>query len=546
MKRFEHIKRPAIGLFQPAASKGQPSGLNGLEALRRIDQPLFLARHDDAVVIQAGMNFSAAEPPGAVRPFEGIVAPCLLERLGDPSFCRDHGIRYPLVGGSMAKGISSVALARALGNEGMLGFFGAAGLLPRDVETAIDQFETDGGNYAYGFNLIHSPNEPQLENTLVDLYLRRGIRLVEASAFLALTLPLVRYRTHGIHRDENDQIVTPNQIMAKVSREEVAAKFFAPPPEKFLQQLVAAGDLSEAQAELALQIPMAQDLTVEADSGGHTDNRPALALFPTIAALRDRLQQQYRYTKALRVGLGGGIATPTSAAAAFALGAAYLVTGTVNQACVESGTCDEVRQMLAETRQADITMAPSGDMFEMGVKVQVLKRGTMFSMRAAKLYELYRAHSSIEDLPVQERQKLEKTLFRKDLDQVWQETRSFFLQRDPRQLAKAEADPKYKMALVFRWYLGQSPVWANRGESDRKLDYQVWCGPSMGAFNEWVKDSCLDAPEQRRIATVAWNILFGAAVLIRANQLKIQGGRLDDEAALTTPLEIEQIKEFLS
>ena len=29
-------------------------------------------------------------------------------------------------------------------------------------------------------------------------------------------------------------------------------------------------------------------------------------------------------------------------------------------------------------------MAPAADMFEMGVKLQVLKRGTMFPMRAAQ------------------------------------------------------------------------------------------------------------------------------------------------------------------
>ncbi len=56
-------------------------------------------------------------------------------------------------------------------------------------------------------------------------------------------------------------------------------------------------------------------------------------------------------------------------------------------------------------------MAPAADMFEMGVKVQVLKRGTMFAMRAAKLYELYRAHARLEDLPAAER-ALEKNLFR--------------------------------------------------------------------------------------------------------------------------------------
>ena len=33
---------------------------------------------------------------------------------------------------------------------------------------------------------------------------------------------------------------------------------------------------------------MAEDLTAEADSGGHTDNRPAITLLPTMLALRDR------------------------------------------------------------------------------------------------------------------------------------------------------------------------------------------------------------------------------------------------------------------
>jgi len=532
-----------LGVFLPGEHVAAGPAL--VSGLRRINQPLYLlARDCDTSVMTGTAGTPLASGDGQV--FNGVALPCPLEKLGDPGFCRDHAIRYPYVGGSMAKGISSVAMVETLALAGMLGFFGAAGLLVEEVEAAIDQLQHRAAGCSYGFNLIHSPNEPELENALVDLYLRRGITLVEASAFLDLTPALVRYRTHGLCRNAEGQIVAPNRVIAKISREEVAAKFFAPPPERFLRELVASGQLTAEQAQWATEIPMAQDVTVEADSGGHTDNRPALALFPTIQAQKNACQIQYNYAQPLRVGLGGGIATPSSAVAAFVLGAAYLVTGTINQACVESGTSDEVRQMLAETRQADVTMAPSGDMFEMGVNVQVIKRGTMFSMRASKLYELYRAHGCIEELPVGERQKLEKTVFRKDLDQVWAETRSYFQERDPRQLAKAERDPKYKMALVFRWYLGQSPVWANRGEPDRRLDYQVWCGPAMGAFNEWVKGSFLEAPGQRRVATVAWNILFGAAVLMRANQLKLQGVRLDDEAELLAPLEIEQIKEFLS
>ena len=201
--------------------------------------------------------------------------------------------------------------------------------------------------------------------------------------------------------------------------------------------------------------------------------------------------------------------------------------------------------MLAETRQADITMAPSGDMFEMGVKVQVLKRGTMFSMRAAKLYELYRLYGSIEELPAEERQKLEKTVFRTTLEDVWSQTHSYFVERDPRQLEKAQRDPKYKMALVFRWYLGQSPVWANQGETSRRVDYQIWCGPGMGAFNEWTRDSFLMDVANRRVVTVALNILFGAAVVLRANQMTLQGFPVDCGEELTRPLEVETIKEYL-
>ena len=248
-------------------------------------------------------------------------------------------------------------------------------------------------------NLIHSPGEPDLESTIVGLYLARKIRLVEASAFLNLTLPLVRYRVAGIRIDRSGQIRAPNRIIAKISRVEVASKFMAPPPDRFLRELVATGRSRAEQAEWAGRIPMAEDITAEADSGGHTDNQPAIVLLPTMLALRNQMQAQYGYDRPLRVGAAGGISTPWAAAAALAMGAAYIVTGSVNQSCVEAGTSDVVRRMLAQAQQADVAMAPAADMFEMGVKVQVLKRGTLFAMRAAKLYELYRAYSGLDQLP---------------------------------------------------------------------------------------------------------------------------------------------------
>ncbi|MEK7859400.1 MAG: PfaD family polyunsaturated fatty acid/polyketide biosynthesis protein [Elusimicrobiota bacterium] len=480
----------------------------------------------------------------ALSPPAGTVEKPLLrpEDLGDPEFRRAHGLKYAYVTGAMANGIASCDIVEEMARGGMLGIFGAAGLPLPAVEKAIDRLQASVGAKPHGFNLIHSPNEPDLETAVADLYRRRGVRLVEASAYLDLTLPIVGYRLAGIHRSEDGAAVTPNQVIAKVSRVEVASKFYAPAPDAMLRELVSRGDLTEEQAKLAETVPVAQDLTAEADSGGHTDNRPAITLFPTMAALRDRQQAKYGFAQALRMGAAGGIATPASAAAAFLMGASYVVTGSINQACVESGSSDVVRKMLAQAEQADTAMAPAADMFEMGVKVQILKRGTMFAMRAAKLYEVYRAYDSIESLPPAVRLPLERDLFRAPLETVWEQTRSFFEGRDPSQVERAERDPKHKLALCFRSYLGQASRWANAGEPSRQVDYQVWCGPAMGAFNEWAKGSFLEEPANRRVVTVALNLLAGAAAVTNAHFLRCQGRTAP---AVLRPLTLEQLKTLL-
>ena len=52
-----------------------------------------------------------------------------------------------------------------------------------------------------------------------------------------------------------------------------------------------------------------------------------------------------------------------------------------NQAAIESGLATEGK-LLAKAGLADVNMAPAADMFELGVKVQVLKRA-LFGPRAS-------------------------------------------------------------------------------------------------------------------------------------------------------------------
>lgn len=521
------------------------------EQLRQINVPFCLIDKTGETSIGLGGSINLGENDSQKNiknnsyPLLGLAPAQTINALGNQHFCQDYQIRYPYMAGSMANGIASVELVEALANAGMLASFGAAGLSLGEVEAAIKQLRDSLSDKIYCFNLIYSPNEKGHEDAIVDLYIKYGVTLVETSAYMKLTLPVVRYRVHGIHKDAEGNVVVPNRIIAKASRVELASKWFSPPPEKLLNELVTQGQITAEEAELAQHIPMAQDLTVEADSGGHTDNRPAITLLPTMLTLRDQYQAKYNYKAPLRVGAAGGIATPASALGAFAMGAAYIVTGTVNQACKESGSSDIVREMLSNAEQADVVMAPAVDMFEMGVKLQVLKRGTMFAMRGNKLYELYKKYNSLEELPEAEKTKLENTTFKMSLNEVWQKTEAFFTERDPSQVEKAKQDPKHKMALIFRWYLGLSSRWANAGVEDRKVDYQVWCGPAMGAFNEWTRETFLSEPANRDAVTVAMNILFGAAVLNRVNCLQKQGVDLPVELVRYEPMPLKEIEPYL-
>ena len=137
--------------------------------------------------------------------------------------------------------------------------------------------------------------------------------------------------------------------------------------------------------------------------------------------------------------------------------------------------------------------------------------------------DLGETYGTIEAIPPELRAKLEKELLRASFEEIWEETRSFFETRDPRENEKAERDPKHKLALVCRWYLGKSSRWAIAGDESRRVDYQIWCGPAMGAFNAWSAGTFLEDPAQRGVVQVALNLMEGAAVVTRAQQLRSYG-----------------------
>ncbi len=499
-----------VALPAPALKPIEPARLAA--ALRALDTELFAVKRDGAARLCHAAPL-AANALAAVLPSTGI------EELGSRRFCETHGLRYAYVAGAMAGGIASAELVIAMARAGFLSFFGAGGLAFPRIEEAIARIKSElMERDPYGFNLLHNPFEPAEELRVAQLYLKHGVRRVDASAFMQLTPALLLYRAKGLRQLPDGTIQSNNHLFAKVSRPEVAAQFMAPAPEALIAEVRAAELITEEEARLLALVPVAEAITVEADSGGHTDQRPLTVLLPMVLRMRDEAVERHGYGArgaALHIGAGGGIGEPSAAHAAFSMGADYLMTGSINQASLQAGTSKAVKRMLLEADMADVAMAPAPDMFELGARVQVLKRGTFYPQRAQKLYDLYRSNPAWEAIPAAEREKVERQVFQRTFESIWSETERYWDLRDSKKAEEARRNPKARMALCFRWYLGMSSRWATVGEPSRQLDYQIWCGASMGALNRWTKGTWLGTPEGRDVVLLARAILYGAAVLGR-------------------------------
>jgi trans-AT polyketide synthase/acyltransferase/oxidoreductase domain-containing protein len=449
----------------------------------------------------------------AVDPGPDTVRDPAAARLGSAEFRQDHGVRYAYLAGSMFRGVSSVELVARLGRAGLRGYFGAGGLDLDTVDKALAELaRTPGLDGRYGVNVLHDLTRPGAEDALTDLLLRHGVRHVEAAAFTAVTPALVRFRFTGAHRTPDGTPVAVRTLVAKCSRPEVAAHFMAPPAEELLRRLVARGALTAAEADAARGLPVAQDICVEGDSAGHTDGGVSLALVPTTAALAARVTAQHGYVRRLRVGACGGLGTPEAVAAAFVLGADFVVTGSVNQCSPQAGTSDAVKDLLAALDVQDTAYAPAGDLFELGSRVQVVRKGTLFAARANKLYQLYRGHSGLDDLDEATRTWLERDCLRAPLDQVWKQTCAHYRDtgRD-REIERAERDPRHRMALLFKSYFARTNRAAQDGDPAERANYQVHCGPAAGAFNRCVAGTALEPWRERHVERIAELLMTGAA-----------------------------------
>lgn len=440
-----------------------------------------------------------------------------VEKLGDLDFRKEFKIKYPYLIGGMYKGISSREMVVAAANSGILSFLGTGGMKISDIERDIQFIQEQSGTEIYGMNFLYNPSHPEKEKQTMEVFLRYGISIIEASAFMEITESLVEFLANGI-AFEHDGYVLKNKIIAKISRPEIAKEFVSPPPERLIKKLLSNKRITNEVADVLRHNPVAKAICVESDSGGHTDSGVAYAIFPVIREICNEIAFQNQFKTTVFVGAAGGIGTPTAAAAAFMLGADFIVTGSINQCTVEAGISDSVKDMLQDIDVQDTGYAPAGDMFEYGARVQVLKKSVFFPARANKLYEIYLQNKSLDDINSKTRQTLEERYFHRSFEDIFNELK---LHYPVEYIHKAEINPKYKMALVFKWYFFYSTQLALKGDGENRVDYQVQCGSSLGAFNQWVKGSEMEKWRERNVVRIALKLLEETAVFLNTRRQEL-------------------------
>ena len=397
-----------VGAWRPGDEPVLLSARELASAVQRVREPMRVVL--DADTGQPGVAFGGhlePSPAAGALPLLGVLPALYPEWLGDRSFCEAHGVRFPYVAGAMANGIATTRMVVELARAGCLGFFGAAGL--------------DAGSSRSGPRRARAgarPGRPGLGLEPHPLAERAGAR-----GGRCRPLPAARGahgRGLGLHgADPGGGALRAHRADGRRRRPGPTAPTTCSPRSPGRRSRGASwrrrrptcsrpwsprASSPRTRPRLGASLPLAEDVTVEADSGGHTDNRPLTAL-------------SCRSSSPCATGSPQSTATPGRSASARP--AAWAPRAPWRRRSRSAPpTSDRARSTRPASSRgcqrpdgpcsprpgvADVMMAPAADMFELGVKVQVLRRGTHVRAARAPSSTSSTGPPTLEAIPAAER-----------------------------------------------------------------------------------------------------------------------------------------------
>ena len=561
------LDRQGVASLGPLLSEGEHltliDGAMSVSAHRRRWETLVQVRYPDGAVVDALVALPGAAPGRPVASLldalydpemplrrgaggrweEQSAAPLTIPpvppgSLGTASFRERHGLRAAYVAGPIAYGVTGPAFVSALARSQLLAFFGTGGLDADSVIAGLTAIAAEAAGAPAGVALPAHSDDRRLSELVLTQARQLDVRRVLAWATAPPSPELIRFRASGLRRMPDGRVKVRNRLFVQVNNPESAEPWMRPPPGEILDVLVGRGQITVPEAALARRLAVAEDIIAETPPGNRAERWPLFALLPGLQRSRARISEEEGYGERgviVHIGASGELGDPATVHAAFHLGADFVVTGTINQTAVEAATSLRAKELMAEASAADCRGAPGADRFEVGGRVVVLSRGTRFAQQAEQLYDLYRRYPSLADIPGDEREQVERNVFHRPLGELWDELLTDLRETRPEEVELAVEDPRHQMALIFRWYLDRSARWAVAGTPGRRRDYQIWCGPAMGLFNDWVRGTWLQPLVARRAVSIADALMRGAAVLARVRLATARGVALPSGADQPPP-----------
>ena len=123
----------------------------------------------------------------------------LATKLGSADFRKAYNIPYSYVAGTLDQSPASRRLVIRMAKAGMLAYLGTAQMNIEEIAQHLTAIQKEiGFNQTYGMGLTHQSTDSDLEMQIIQLYLQKGSRNIEATAFTRLTKALVYFHVAGL------------------------------------------------------------------------------------------------------------------------------------------------------------------------------------------------------------------------------------------------------------------------------------------------------------------------------------------------------------
>jgi trans-AT polyketide synthase/acyltransferase/oxidoreductase domain-containing protein len=430
--------------------------------------------------------------------------------LGSARFRRRFGLRRAYVAGSLHHGISSPELVARLARAGALGCLGVQGLAVAQAEGLIARaMALAGRDRSFCVGVPAGTNQPALEDAIASICIRHSVPALEVRAE-APSPALARFRLQDLAA--RSATTGPRLVLVKVNSLDAAERFMRPAPAWLTARLVEQRAISPEDAALASHWPMADAVCIEPSARGG-EAAPCLSLLPVALARRAALARELRSAADVSIGLGGGLGDPAAVAAAFALGAEFVLLGSVHLRSAEAALPSSLKARLRSLDLTDIALAPDPDAYESGGRIEIVRAGGAFPAWAMRLREVWESHAHWNEVEPGLRRKLEREAFGCSFDEALSHARAYFAAQAPDEIERSERDGRHRMALVFRW--AQYRALQSTLSTDQPANPHLRCSAALGSFNHWWPTQDRADADLPHADAIAEAMMDGAARVLR-------------------------------